>query len=165
MLRSAIVQDCLNALSKIPFIIFSFQRQKDSWRKAEPLGHSHDRIKTRNLFSAFNVSPKIGSYVAAFRSFLQAELGSLSKPSNTFGELRAMFQGRRSSHHSEHFGVVTPSIGLFSHKLKLYRVLSICRITRRVACNSVFVDRLRDSEAERPLNCVAPVQNIIHLAS
>jgi hypothetical protein len=151
LLRSAFIQDCLNALSKISFIIFSFQGQKDSWRKAEPLGHRHDRIETRNLFSAFNVSPKIGGYVAAFRRFLEAEIGSLSEPTNTFGELRAMFQGRTSSHHSEHFGIVTPSIGLFPDKLKLYRVLLICCAAGRGACSSLFVDRLHDSEPELPL--------------
>jgi hypothetical protein len=123
LLRTTFVQDRLNALSKIPFIFFSFQGQKNSWRKTQPFCHSYDGIETRNFFYAFNVSPKIGGDVAAFRSFLEAELGSLSEPTNTFGELRAMFQGCTSSHHSEHFGVVAPSIEFFPRKLKLHRVL------------------------------------------
>ena len=76
-----------------------------------------------------------------------------------------MFQGGTSSHHSEHFGVVTPSIGFFPHDLKLYRVLLICCITGRGASGSVFVDRPHDSEAELALIRIAQVQNIIHLAS
>jgi hypothetical protein len=165
LLGSAFIQDCLNTLSKIPFVFISFQGQKDSRRKAEPLGHSHDRIETRNLFPALNVSPKIGGYITAFRSLLETELSSLSEPTNAFGELRAMFQGHTSSHDSEHFDLVTPSIGLFPHELKLYRVLSICRITGRRARSSMFIDRLHDSEAEPPLIWIAQVQNIIQLVS
>ena len=96
---------CLDPLSKIPFVVLSFERQKNPWGKAESVGHCYDRIKARNFLSAFNISPKIRCYVTTFGGLLQAEFGALSQATNAFGELGAMFHGDVSSHVRRRFRV------------------------------------------------------------
>ncbi len=70
LLRSTSVQQGLDPLSNISVVLFSFERQKNSWGKAQSFGHGHDRVKARNLLSTFNISPKIRGYVGAFRGLL-----------------------------------------------------------------------------------------------
>jgi hypothetical protein len=90
LLRSRSIQKSLDPLSKVSFVFFSVQGQKDSRRQAESFGHSHNGVKAWNLFSSFDVSPKICGYVTALRSFLQTQSGALPESSNAFSELGAV---------------------------------------------------------------------------
>jgi hypothetical protein len=70
LLRSASIQEGLDPLSNIPFVVFPFERQQDARGEAESLSHRHDGIEAWNLLSTFHISPEIRGYVAAFGGLL-----------------------------------------------------------------------------------------------
>ena len=113
LLRSRFLEKTFDALTDISFVVFSFKGQEDPRGQAKSLRHCDDRIETRDFLLAFDVPPKIGGNICAFRGFFKTKLGIPSESANAFSELGAMFQAVALSQDSEHANAVTQSIECF----------------------------------------------------
>jgi len=98
LLRTTFVQNSVDSLAKLAFVVFPFERKEYAWGKVEPFGHGNDSVETWDFLSAFDISPKIGSYISAFGSLLETKPRAFSKFANALRELGTMFQCGMSQH-------------------------------------------------------------------
>lgn len=123
LLRTTFVQNSVDSLAKLAFVFFSFERKEYAWGKVKPFGHGNDRVETWDFLSAFDISPKIGSYISAFGSSLETKPRAFSKFANALRELGTVFQFSMSQHDIGPMESGTQSIECFGITNQRYREL------------------------------------------